>query len=122
MRPNDRRVWATWTFVAWHAWPEAPEHRNYLATPHRHLFHCRAELTTGHSDREVEFHDLLDACKATTDPFDGEDIGARSCEHIAEVIYDVLMGDGLTGERTVTISVAEDGENGATLTWEARPW
>jgi hypothetical protein len=106
----DRTVWVTHRFTGWHAWPGAPHGRKYLASPHRHVFHVRAEVEVEKDDREIEFHDLLDvvddACRAM-----GSHLGSKSCEMIAAEIGFVILKHW--PGRKVAVDVAEDGENGA---------
>lgn len=91
-----------------HCWPNAPEHRRYLRSKHRHVFHVRVEVEVGGNDREIECHDLLDAC---LDAFGGGDMGADSCEMMAESLADELIS--FYGDRSITVEVLEDGEVGA---------
>lgn len=110
-----RRVWVTHSFVGFHRWPDAPAHRAYLAQVHRHVFHVRVEVEVRHNDREVEFHDLLDAVKEWCA---GEQLGPASCEGIAEWLGEkVRQAWNADPPRAVTVSVSEDGENGAQLSW-----
>lgn len=98
------------TFEGFHAWPAAPERRAYLRDRHRHLFHVAVGLGTD-GDREVEFHDLLEFCRSHAP---GPELGARSCEAIAEgLLHDVA---GEWPGRCVRVAVFEDGEAGAVIT------
>ena len=94
-----------------HHWPNASEGRAYLGDSHRHLFHLEVSMPVGHSDREVEFHDLLDEVR-TLFPV-GKDHGGKSCEMMAQE-----MGRTLATKynRPVTVEVSEDGEVGARVT------
>lgn len=96
-------------FIGWHRWPDAPEHRGYLANAHRHEFHVEVCMRVNHPDREIEFHDLKENVAAISP---GEDLETLSCEMIAR---DYI--DGLTecyGVRAVVyVEVWEDGECGA---------
>jgi hypothetical protein len=103
-------VWAKLALPGWHRWPDAPEHRDYLAARHRHQFVITAAVAVGHDDRDVEFHDLRDAIESWWVP----ERGAQSCEHIARALYDGLSSLGMAPTR---ITVSEDGFDGATLTW-----
>lgn len=91
----------------WHCWPGAPDHRAYLRTPHRHMFHVDVSMPVGHDDREVEFHDLLDFCRAAMPP---GDYGHRSCEMLARELYQKITR---RYTRRAVVSVFEDGEVGA---------
>lgn len=98
-------VWIKTTFVAWHRWKDAPEEFAYLRDFHRHLFHVTAELIVKKLDREVEFislkHSIDDWLR---DRWHGKRL-ELSCEQMAHKI--------LKQFHLNTISVSEDGENGA---------
>lgn len=108
-----RTVWATVARAGYHYWPQAPEHRAYLRSRHRHLFQIRAEVVVHHDDRDVEFHDL----QAFISDWWGQDepkyLGASSCEAIALTLVQALHAAGFT---TASVTVSEDGENGSTIT------
>lgn len=106
----------TFTRIGFHRWPGATPERAYLAQTHRHLFHFTVALEVFHDDREVEFHDLLDAAKAAV-PMDGADWGAMSCEMMAREVAKALR-DKYGAMRTLRIVVSEDGEVGAELTFQ----
>jgi hypothetical protein len=97
-------------FEGWHNWPEAPEHRAYLRSEHRHLFHVEVAVSVEHHDREVEFHDLLDLCKKDCP---GPSLGRHSCEDIAQQFI-ALVSATYPG-RAYRVSVWEDNEVGATV-------
>lgn len=78
--PVTARIVVRFVAEGWHCWPAAPEHRSYLASRHRHLFHVEVRLPVVHEEREVEFHDLLDAAKVD---FGSGEFGAASCETLA---------------------------------------
>jgi hypothetical protein len=100
-------VVVTFTAEGLHRWPRAPAHRAYLAAHHRHLFHVRVEVAVGHSDREIECHDLRDFCLGA---FGGGDLGSQSCEMMAEDLAQKITPR--FGERRVMVEVMEDGEVG----------
>lgn len=106
-------VWAKVLLPGFHRWPDAPPNRTYLAAKHRHLFHVTATVEVGHSNREVEFHDLHDIIRTW---WGGTDLGIRdwgtaSCEVMARELLDHLSDDhDLT---PVRVEVSEDGEAGA---------
>ena len=106
------------TFEGFHRWPAATGNRAYLADWHRHLFHVELELETFHDEREVEFHDLLTATRQAR----GRLVPYRSdlsCESMARLIGQDV-GDTYPG-RHLTVTVTEDGENGARITFEPDP-
>lgn len=104
-----------WVFVrfaveGFHCWPDAPPHRAYLATRHRHLFHVMVTVAVRHGEREIEFHDLRDWCVAQLPP---GDYGAQSCEALALAMAAMLQGP--YPGRPVRVEIAEDGECGALI-------
>lgn len=101
----------TWHAAGFHAWPLAAGPRSYLAARHRHVFHFRVELDVYHDGRDVEFHDLLDDCRAMT-PINVE-WDDRSCEAIGHVLLDAL--ERRWPGRHPAVTVSEDGECGATV-------
>lgn len=108
------RAFATvrFTFEGLHCWPDAPAHRTYLASDHRHLFHFEVSIEVMHDDREIEFHDLMDLCKDFVLMRLGPpDFGPKSCEHMARQLADYLRGRW--PNRYGMVKVFEDGEAGA---------
>ncbi len=100
--------------VGFHCWPDAPSHRAYLRATHRHLFAVEVQTRVDHDERDIEFHDLRDEAAAL---FRGlsvskQDFGPQSCETLARRLATQLAD---RYERAVTVSVAEDGECGASV-------
>lgn len=91
-----------------HCWANASGDRAYLADRHRHLFHVEARIELFGDDRELEFHDFLDFCRAS---FPGGEMGGQSCEQMAKELIEKI-GDRYPG-RWIQVSVFEDGEVGA---------
>lgn len=100
----------TYRLDGWHCWPEAPEARDYLRSLHRHMFHYVVQIEVRHHDREIEYHDLLDFCKAHT--LCG-DMGRMSCEDMGAHLMDAL--ERQYPGRYIEVEVMEDGECGAVL-------
>lgn len=108
-------------FVGRHRWPEAPPHRSYLSTMHRHDFEVQVEIQTT-KDRELEFHDILRDLHNheltrwlfADDTGAGVDLGTTSCEGLARLFIQALWS--LYGCRAVSVTVLEDGRYGACLT------
>lgn len=98
-----------------HCWPDAPASHDYLRSPHRHVFKGRAWLEVSHSDRELEFHQVLGFIEKHLEPMKQE--GSRSCEMMAEEIVNLLI-DEYGGERRIGCEVTEDGENGSIIEWK----
>jgi hypothetical protein len=108
---------SNWIFVTFqregiHCWPDAKHMPGieFLANPHRHMFHFRVELQVFHDDREVEFilfkRELEEQYEAGTLHLD-----YKSCEMMSDELA-VYIKQHYPG-RFMKIEVSEDGENGA---------
>ena len=97
-----------------HCWPECPfDEVDYLRTPHRHMFHIKAQKLVTHSDRDVEFimlkHRIYEYLRIEYGTnFDVCLFGSRSCEMIAKELIEEF--------ELTKCEVSEDGENGAIVT------
>jgi hypothetical protein len=96
--------------LATHQWPGAPPRRAYLASLHAHVFRFEGRAPVGHSDRQIEFHDLRDlligaVANVATYPLYGgpPTFGDMSCEQIGEAILRRMP-------RLSSIVVSEDGQ------------
>lgn len=112
---SNSRIFVRLQVPGLHRWDDAPANREYLRNTHRHLFHIEAECLVNHSNREIEFHDMLDAIRDYVDEQathmkGGYSFAGMSCEMVAESI-----GTHLSRKygRAFTIEVSEDGECGA---------
>jgi len=117
--PTKREIAVTFRTPGFHRWPDAPSHRSYLATKHRHLFHVRVAVPVEHDERAVEFHDLLGAARYTFEQYqhDGGDFGAASCETLAGRLAGHMLST-FGGIAYARVEVWEDGEAGAIVTVE----
>ena len=108
-------IFITTSFVGFHCWPQAPEDTEFLRTLHRHVFHVRVEVGVSDS-RQVEFFQLKsDVETLIVDyvlPHLRKNIDS-SCEQLAQYLLVRVYNAGYAAVRSVTIS--EDGENGATV-------
>ena len=112
----NKRIFVTWHKEGIHQYPGAPEGVEFLAYPHRHMFHFKVEIDVFHDDREIEFilfkREMEDLYHKGT-----MQAHHKSCEMMAdelsEYIYTKYPG------RTFVITVSEDGENGAICTYPA---
>ena len=112
--------------AAFHHWPEAPEARAYLASPHRHLFHVRVTVAVESEGRVVEFHDLGElltrSLEELSEPYPHDDtlrdFGPMSCEGIATCVADALVSQGFD---VLAVSCSEDAEYTATWTKDTAP-
>lgn len=85
---------------------------SFLGYPHRHMFHFEVGIQVFHDDRDVEFIQF----KRWMEELYAEDVlelDYKSCEMIAQDLA-TTIASAYPG-RDITITVSEDGENGATL-------
>lgn len=119
-----RMIWVTFQKEGIHVYPAAatdPKLKtndeydvSFLGTPHRHIFHFTVAIQVEHSDRAIEFIQFKRWLENQYK--DGIlQLDYKSCEMIAEDLYDVIAIR--YPNRDIQISVSEDGENGATLTF-----
>ena len=97
------------TFEGIHHWESEtplPKGMEFLANPHRHVFHVRASVEVT-KDREIEFIDLKRQMEAYAAAGYHKKEFVASCEEIAL--------DFLNTFKLASCSVLEDGENGAGL-------
>ena len=97
-----------------HRYAKAPQEVAYLRNLHRHLFNYRVELEVFHDDRELEFilvkHDIDEYLSHRHQNWDEK----TSCEQMAECIG-LYLQTKHGFERSLTVSVFEDNENGAKI-------
>ncbi len=114
-----RWVTARTQFRGLHHWPNCPlDEVGFLRDPHRHTFHVMVSVEVSGADREVEFFVLQRKIDdILSQKFSEEDdtliLGARSCEMMADEIYDGLQNEFGGGGMRMRISISEDGENEA---------
>lgn len=121
---TELRIWVTDNFEGYHRWPNAPDCVSFLRQPHRHIFHVKAEFKVQHADRYLEFikvkRELHYSCaqlRVAMSMFGPDNCATYSCEQLATSIAQDLARVGL---HVCSISVSEDNENGATLTFSQR--
>ena len=119
-----RRIWVTFRKEGIHKYPAAATDPalatgdrydvSFLGYPHRHIFHFTVSIEVFHLDRDVEFIQfkrwLEDLYSQGTLELD-----FKSCEMISDDLYEQIA-TRYPG-RDVEITVAEDGENGATISY-----
>lgn len=111
MRVLHKEIAVRFEFVGQHQWIDAPSKRAYLAQMHRHKFFCCVTIPVSHSNRQVEFHDLLDLVQSATP----SDVYGMSCEMIAEEIASVVLAKY---GNSVKVEVWEDNECGGIVCCE----
>lgn len=90
---------------------------SFLGHPHRHIFHFRVTIEVKHNDRDIEFIQF----KRWLENLYGKDnvlsLDYKSCEMIADDLHAQISAR--YPQRWVQIEIAEDGENGALMTYQA---
>lgn len=108
------------SFEGFHKYTGAPEEVSYLRDLHRHVFGVKVKMEVFHDDREVEFimvkHRLDDFVKQLPLAEKARE-STMSCEMAAHAIIEFLTSC-YGKNRTISVSVDEDGENGCFVLWE----
>lgn len=124
MKKSSTNIWVTFRKEGLHKYPAALDDPNlatsdeqdvsFLGYIHRHIFHFKVELEVFHDDRDVEFIQFkrwLESLYA-----DGTlQLDFKSCEMICDDLADSI--NNKYPNRKMTITVSEDGENGATCSY-----
>lgn len=115
MNKQSTKIWVTFQKEGIHKYPDAAinpalKDVEFLAYPHRHMFHFKVTIEVFHEDRDIEFILLKRWLESLYN--DGTlQLDYKSCEMIsddlAEKIYASYPG------RNFSIEVSEDGENGS---------
>lgn len=118
---ESTRIWVTFQKEGIHRYPAAESIPGveFLAHPHRHIFHFRVELQVFHDDRDIEF--IL--FRRELEGIYGDktlEIDYKSCEMLARDLVKYVTDK--YPNRTVSVSVSEDGENGAIINYRSSPY
>jgi hypothetical protein len=125
LKVTKNRIWVTFQKEGLHRYPAAAtdpklctgkwDDVGFLGYEHRHIFHFRVEVDVFHDDRDIEFIQFKRWCERL---FDNGTLrlNYKSCEMIADDLANVIHAQ--YPGRGITITVAEDGENGATKHYE----
>jgi hypothetical protein len=114
----NRVIWVTFQREGIHKYPAAATDPNladvsFLANEHRHIFHFKVAIEVTHNDRDIEFIQFKRWLEAL---YQGTlQLNYKSCEMICDDLYEVIATR--YPDRFVEITVSEDGENGATITY-----
>lgn len=115
-----KTIWVTFQREGIHKYPAALDDPrladvSFLGYPHRHMFHFKVEIRVFHDDRDIEFilfkrelENLFDEGVLQLD--------YKSCEMISDDLAEYIT-EKYPG-RSLTVTVSEDGENGATAHYE----
>lgn len=110
-------IWVTFQKEGIHRYPQAEKIPGveFLANPHRHIFHFRVEIDVFHDDRDIEF--ILFKRELESLYSDGIlQLDYKSCEMLATDLC--IYIEHKYPMRNFTVSVSEDNENGSTVTFE----
>lgn len=119
-----RMIWVTFRKEGIHKYPAAATDPNlatgdeydvsFLGTPHRHIFHFNVGIQVFHNDRDIEF---IQFKRWLEKLYQGTlELNFKSCEMISDDLYEVIA-TRYPG-RDIEITVSEDGENGATISYK----
>ena len=87
---------------------------SFLGSPHRHIFHFEVTIQVFHNDRDIEF---IQFKRWLENLYAGGtlELNYKSCEMISDELYDQIASR--YPDRSVTINVSEDNENGAVIVY-----
>lgn len=109
-------IWVTAAVDMIHHYPLAPAPVDFLMHPHRHLFKFKVWIEVKHDDREIEFlmfKQLVEGCLSVIKQRYNK--SSLSCEMISDELYRLITKT--YDDRTISIEVSEDGENGSYKTY-----
>ena len=114
-------IWVTFQKEGIHKYPAALddpalEEVKFLGYPHRHMFHFKVEIEVFHDDRDIEFILFKRELESLYNQKDVMSLDYKSCEMIARDLAKYIQTK--YPNRALSISVAEDNENGCRLTWD----
>jgi hypothetical protein len=120
-----RMVWITFRKEGIHMYPAASTDPalktgdaydvSFLGTPHRHIFHFEVAIEVFHNDRDIEFIQFKRWLENLYSQGTLE-LNFKSCEMISDDLYEVIATR--YPKRDIEITVSEDGENGATISYK----
>tara|TARA_B100000900_G_scaffold48694_2_gene36042 strand:- start:1374 stop:1763 length:390 start_codon:yes stop_codon:yes gene_type:complete len=124
MKISNRKIWVTFQKEGVHLYPAAKDDPalatgdwddvSFLGYAHRHIFHFRVAIDVFHDDRDIEFIQFKRWLEGLYNSNTLE-LNHRSCEMIAEELAQQI-NQKYPG-RDIEITVAEDNENGATMSF-----
>ena len=125
-----RMVWVTFRKEGIHAYYQAASDPalatgdeydvSFLGTPHRHIFHFNVAIEVFHNDRDIEFIQFKRWLENLYSQSTLE-LNHKSCEMLSDDLYEAIAQR--YPDRDIEITVSEDGENGATISYnKTRPY
>lgn len=120
MKDSKSFIWVTFQKEGIHKYPQAltdPKLKEveFLGYPHRHMFHFKVKIEVFHDDRDLEFILFKRELEALYSDKGTMSLNNQSCEMIARELAKYIQSK--YPNRDLSISVAEDNENGCELTW-----
>ena len=111
-----KQIYVTFQKEGIHQYPGAPEGVEFLQYPHSHMFHFRVDIEVFHMDRDIEFILFKRELESLYNQEGVMSLDYKSCEMIARDLAKYIQTK--YPNRALSISVAEDNENGCRLTWD----
>lgn len=117
-----KMIWVKFQRPGIHYYPQAASDEklgdvSYLGHPHRHLFKFKVTIEVHHDDREIEFHQFLNFLEGSIDS-GTLSLNHKSCEMIADDMFEIINNKYNDRDRYVVIEVSEDGECGSTCSYK----
>ena len=122
---SKRMIWVRFQREGIHCYPEAGHDPSlktndeydvsFLANPHRHIFQFTVGIQVFHNNRDIEFIQF----KRWLEKLYGNgtlELDFKSCEMISDELYEQIASR--YPDRDIEITVSEDGENGATISYK----
>lgn len=117
-------IWVTFQKEGIHRYPAAAtdpklatgkwDDVSFLASPHRHIFHFKVWIEVFKNDRDIEFIQFKRWLESLYNQ-DTLKLDYKSCEMICDELYSQIASS--YPNREIKISLAEDNENGAEITY-----
>jgi len=121
---KETMIWVNFKKEGIHKYPAALTDPNlatgdeydvsFLGYPHRHQFGFKVAISVTHNDRDIEFIQFKRWLESLYRD-NVLELDYKSCEMMSEELYEQIIAR--YPNRTVEITVDEDGENGATTRW-----
>jgi len=116
----NRQIEITFQKEGIHKYPAALTDPNladvsFLGHPHRHIFHFRVRIAVQHNDRDIEFIQFKRWIESMYNVGGALELDYQSCEMLAEALIEEIAK---RYNRSMSVSVYEDNENGAILDYE----
>ena len=116
-----KNIWVTFRKEGIHKYPAALEDPkledvSFLGYPHRHIFHFKVMIEVYHDNRDIEFIQFKRWMEGL---YEGTlELDYKSCEMISDDLAKEIQNK--YPNRSITIEVSEDGENGSLCTYQKK--